>query len=870
MHFSARYHDVRSGVDQLLAANTDGTAKFTPIFTLLARANEEHLGLLGCDTLHMRITSNQDDEASRATFDEAFHRDSAGVPTTCGTFRLTTAQRQVIFYLSSPLLSPRIVTVSISKHSVNMLCDPDYDERTFRADDADGDFQDTAAPVALAPLLRAQATQRMKCASAKGLTSKAVQLRGSIPQLSVLALGTGTGKTLIALAAAMRVMIEEWAHLEANAVDICHARTCGRVSGVSTVDIGDTPTCARLTVCFVPKNVMHHWAQTFHALCSTWPHAHARRAQLWQGIKPASYSMKIAAELPGGPPVVWVVPVGSTGMNVLSDCPSIPIAAIIYDEMTEKMGKRVQLPTSPVLGPTIVAQATIDRLDVSMHGNPNHPMRVAMFDHMVGDVQPTNIEYHVQNRHLRKAHTCMQARSCLEVLLVPTFLSRRIAEQAMTNMPTGILAHTVTFKRSTLGGFVGLSDVQVSTLGGALRHIFSVHADARLPAPLFQLIRAQRMQDELDPEALLHALRAVDAHSYNRHEYNCATRMAGKVEEILGGKAACAICMCTQKELDDEDGAPAPAVTQLAVASSTTPIAAGTSAATTSVGFAKNKLVFASCCTGIFCIRCMQRAKRARPECSLCCQIARHTVLLPAADEVAAARKRKRAATTDLVRTQPHSSHRDTQQHHQRPHHSDGDDPPSNNHGDDDPPANEDADADAFMRRIRNMSRDDMRMPAAQAAAHVVCAAVDELAHGRAARILLFFNMSATAADPDAHGSSYQDCTADYLIRTHLQQVLPEAKVFNLEEMSTKTRESKIALEAYADAELRDTVVLLCTTSNDSKSIAGLDLVNTHATIVCGPMHNSNRLQLIGRVLRMTSVARFQNRPAQVVNLVSE
>eukprot|EP00965_Chrysotila_dentata_P099450 3287992-Pleurochrysis_carterae.AAC.1 len=56
------------------------------------------------------------------------------------------------------------------------------------------------------------------------------------------------------------------------------------------------------------------------------------------------------------------------------------------------MGKRVQLPTSPVLGPTIVAQATIDRLDVSMQGNPNHPMRVAMFDHTVADVQPTYIE----------------------------------------------------------------------------------------------------------------------------------------------------------------------------------------------------------------------------------------------------------------------------------------------------------------------------------------------------------------------------------------------------------------------------------------------------------------------------------------------
>eukprot|EP00965_Chrysotila_dentata_P051617 1713214-Pleurochrysis_carterae.AAC.1 len=66
----------------------------------------------------------------------------------------------------------------------------------------------------------------------------------------------------------------------------------------------------------------------------------------------------------------------------------------------------------------------------------------------------------------------MQARSCLQVLLVPTFLSRRIAAQALTKMPTGILAHAVTFKRSTLGGFVGISDVQVSTLGGALRHIF--------------------------------------------------------------------------------------------------------------------------------------------------------------------------------------------------------------------------------------------------------------------------------------------------------------------------------------------------------------------------------------------------------------
>eukprot|EP00965_Chrysotila_dentata_P054790 1819575-Pleurochrysis_carterae.AAC.1 len=203
---------------------------------------------------------------------------------------------------------------------------------------------------------------------------------------------------------------------------------------------------------------MNQWVQTFYALRSTWPHPEARRCELWQGIKAATYSAKVAAELPGAPPVLWIVPVDCKAMNVLSDCSSVPIAAVIYDEMTEKMGKRINLPTSPVLGPTIVAQATIDRLDVSMHGNPNHPMRVALFDNTLRSVHPSYIEQHILVRQLGKAQKCMQARACLHVLLVPTFLSRRVTEQAMAKMPTGILAHAVTFRRSTLGGFVGLSD----------------------------------------------------------------------------------------------------------------------------------------------------------------------------------------------------------------------------------------------------------------------------------------------------------------------------------------------------------------------------------------------------------------------------
>eukprot|EP00965_Chrysotila_dentata_P127750 4224417-Pleurochrysis_carterae.AAC.1 len=101
------------------------------------------------------------------------------------------------------------------------------------------------------------------------------------------------------------------------------------------------------------------------------------------------------------------------------------------------------------------------------------------------------------------------------------------------------------------------------------------------------------------------------------------------------------------------------------------------------------------------------------------------------------------------------------------------------------------------------------------------------------------------SAGSDAHGNGPRN--PDYLVRTHLQQVLPEAQVFNLEKMSTNTRQSKIALSAYSDPNLRDPVVLLCTTSEDSKSIAGLDLVNTHVTIICGRMQDSIRLQLIGR-----------------------
>eukprot|EP00965_Chrysotila_dentata_P060279 1998510-Pleurochrysis_carterae.AAC.1 len=65
------------------------------------------------------------------------------------------------------------------------------------------------------------------------------------------------------------------------------------------------------------------------ALVSTWPHPAARNCELWEGYRPETYSVEMAAALPREESVMWILPMGSEAMQQLDASPSISIAAVV-------------------------------------------------------------------------------------------------------------------------------------------------------------------------------------------------------------------------------------------------------------------------------------------------------------------------------------------------------------------------------------------------------------------------------------------------------------------------------------------------------------------------------------------------------------
>eukprot|EP00965_Chrysotila_dentata_P169828 5606039-Pleurochrysis_carterae.AAC.1 len=115
-----------------------------------------------------------------AVFDASFERNGTSVPTTCGdACCLTRAQREVIYYLSSPLLLPYMVTVSVSQRSVDAL--QGLSPWQPRSLSCGGEPKEKKSP-------KSQRTRKWEGGDG-ALLAKAVRPSGSIPKLSVLALG---------------------------------------------------------------------------------------------------------------------------------------------------------------------------------------------------------------------------------------------------------------------------------------------------------------------------------------------------------------------------------------------------------------------------------------------------------------------------------------------------------------------------------------------------------------------------------------------------------------------------------------------------------------------------------------------------------
>lgn len=723
-------------MNEAFRAGEPGVPRFVPLELLASRAKRRHDELLGFETDHVHRTGNDAEFEER--FERAFLASGATVPCRCGAFSLLPAQRRVIFYLSSPLAERRVVKLEISADSLLAL-----KERVGRK------------------------RQLPKV----GLEGVAVLRAGRIAPLQILALGTGTGKTLMALAAVLRILLHEWDALLRLAPQLCHERGDDPVCGLSRVDRGEAPSAARLAICFVPAAVFEQWRRTFGELVAAWPRG-AAECVLWEGVKKQSHSVRLAAEL--SRPVVWLLPLAPATLDVLSESPETAIGALVFDEMSDSMRKRVDRATSPVLGATLVAQATIDRLDGALENNPRHPLRVALQGETVRRVSVSSVERAVAHESLAEAERRLVARARLEAMLVPAFLADGLRREALSRMPTGVMVHTLPYALRSLRGHLGETEFEVLGLRETLHHVLRIPLHAALPPSLRSLVD-EAGAGAVAAEQLARALARVRleaAPAPGSAKWSALSRAIEAVEQLLSRAAACAICFGGDEEV----------------------LGAG-------------RLVFASCCTGVFCTPCLQRLASSR--CPLCRQHA--------------------ACVVDLAAERAPSA---------AP-----------------PPAGASFEAELALLAQRQLPVAELAARAAHAAArHLV------VATSRGVRLLLFYDMhERERTTPPVSGS----------IDWWLAKVLPgEVRIFDMEALASSVRGATAALRAYRDARAEAHVVLLCAVAGASRSIAGLDLVDTDATIVCGQMSEANKQQLTGRTLRMT--AGGARRPSQLVLLTPQ
>eukprot|EP00965_Chrysotila_dentata_P113093 3736530-Pleurochrysis_carterae.AAC.1 len=165
-----------------------------PLRDLLALGDLEHDRVLG-DGISTSVRIFGNDEQVRAEFDASFH--STSMPSRCGDFDLTAAQKQVIMYISSSVITPIIVHGGVPAGTAqgvmgdvgNVALNSSGQAIIDLQSDEEGGDEDEEA------YIERPAKFRRLCLQNNKLHVVCSQVRGEIPSLSVLSLGPGMGKT---------------------------------------------------------------------------------------------------------------------------------------------------------------------------------------------------------------------------------------------------------------------------------------------------------------------------------------------------------------------------------------------------------------------------------------------------------------------------------------------------------------------------------------------------------------------------------------------------------------------------------------------------------------------------------------------------
>lgn len=413
------------------------------------------VSLVSCDDLGSSATLSVLLEHARQT-----PNFNATVPFQCGArYRLSPTQRDVVYFLSTPLATARIETRRISAQALEHF-------------NGNG-----------------HAAKKRKHMH-HPLETAAVLPAGKLAPLHIVCAASHTGKTTVSVAAALRLLINNWDECVVDRLqELKLEMRTHPPSGICSMSVaeaarldGSLDTCAghvsRLAIFFAPASRLDAWVRTAQDLLESWPTSEIERptrrssigfvppmstlirtVRIWKG-RDSAHSVQRASS---ATPTLWFLSLEDrkTALAELKISASKPIGCVVYDErrgvgdpiVACKRGLSMY-ESSAVLGFTLIVTADLASLDTSTL--PWHPLRQALSSsapdrYGVETAQLSRLPMLINppaagavvryGQRIKDAHACIEANARLTLLALPAFLQDRLLREATDRLRPAVIIH---------------------------------------------------------------------------------------------------------------------------------------------------------------------------------------------------------------------------------------------------------------------------------------------------------------------------------------------------------------------------------------------------------------------------------------------
>ena len=397
-------------------------------------------------------------------------------------------------------------------------------------------------------------------------------------RLQILCYGTGSGKTIMTTISSLLLLIDpvKWNHILKSAVRVMseHNREneSGLIRGSSNVQV------ARLVICFVPKAVLKQWEVTANDV-KKYIQRHfgmQEEVQVWVGHL-SHHSIENCLVF-GNKPTIWFLGLETKSIDVLFQTPHISFAALVYDEFNASVRKQSKEKRSIPIGPTYVAQATIDSLEIGMQSNPSHPIRQALLN----DTRlpySVNIISHFFNGSKNDDYGLILVKHLvMRMMISPFFIRSFMTKNCVDYMPRGLDIIRLMYRRVTLAGQMQLNDalteLNITSLDVFIQSLLNdMHIAYDLRPTVQQAL--EKMKDGI--EGTVESLKNLGHITNNESIKSCFRRIG---ERLQAESIDCIICLGTIESRGD--------------------------------------MCIVGCCTAVYCKPCLELTRQQSSKCAHC------------------------------------------------------------------------------------------------------------------------------------------------------------------------------------------------------------------------------------------------------------